>query len=317
MIQTEHLEKTYRNGFRAVKDLSLHVEKGDIFGFLGPNGAGKTTTIRMLDGLLTPTQGKVLIGGMGVAGHTSEIRRMIGVVPESHGYYYWMTAKEYLQYFYALFNNGGSDESYVRELLAKVGLSDKAEEPVGQFSRGMKQRLGIAKALVNRPQIIFLDEPTLGLDPRGQREIQQLLFDINKSDGITIFITSHMLKDIEVLCNKVCIIKDGIQVEQGTIPELQEKYRDGYSMLLQTSDNDVAEGLIRRINRVTRTSREEGQLLIECESKLSDDEILSVKHELVTEILSGGLDIREMTQKTLSMEDIFFKVTDADKGVIA
>ncbi|MDD3779939.1 MAG: ABC transporter ATP-binding protein [Proteiniphilum sp.] len=317
MIQTKHLEKTYRNGFRAVKDLSLHVEKGDIFGFLGPNGAGKTTTIRMLDGLLTLTRGKVLIGGMEVDGHASEIRRMIGVVPESHGYYYWMTAKEYLQYFYALFNHGGSDEKYLRALLAKVGLADKADVPVGQFSRGMKQRLGIAKALVNRPQIIFLDEPTLGLDPRGQREIQQLLFDINKSDGITIFITSHMLKDIEVLCNKVCIIKDGSLVEQGSIRELQEKYRDGYSMLLQTSDNEAAEGLIRKLKKVARVAGEDGQLLIECESGLSDDEVLSVKHELVTAILSNGLDIREMTHKTLSMEDIFFKVTDAEKEGIA
>lgn len=316
MIQTEHLEKTYRNGFRAVKDLSLHVDKGDIFGFLGPNGAGKTTTIRMLDGLLTPTRGKVLIGGMNVAGHASGIRRMIGVVPESHGYYYWMTAKEYLQYFYALFNPNGFDEKYLDGLLDKVGLADKADVHVGQFSRGMKQRLGIAKALVNRPQMIFLDEPTLGLDPRGQREIQQLLCDINNSDGITIFITSHMLKDIEVLCNKVCIIKDGCLVEQGSIQGLQEKYMGSYSMLLQTSDNDVAEKLIRSVKKVNKVSTEDGQLLVECEASLSDDDVMSVKHELVTVILSGGLDIREMTHKTLSMEDIFFKVTDADKEVI-
>ncbi|MGC4020192.1 MAG: ABC transporter ATP-binding protein [Muricomes sp.] len=111
MIQTEHLEKIYQNGFRAVKDLSLYVGKGDIFGFLGPNGAGKTTTIRMLDGLLAPTRGKIFIGGMDVASHASEIRQMIGVVPESHGYYYWMTAKEYLQYFYTLFNRGAQMKS--------------------------------------------------------------------------------------------------------------------------------------------------------------------------------------------------------------
>ncbi|MGC4020191.1 MAG: ABC transporter ATP-binding protein [Muricomes sp.] len=198
--------------------------------------------------------------------------------------------------------------------MIKVGLADKADVPVGQFSRGMKQRLGIAKSLVNRPRMIFLDEPTLGLDPRGQREIQQLLFDINKSDGITIFITSHMLKDIEVLCNKVCIIKDGTLVEQGSIQELQEKYKDGYSMLLQTSDNVSAEKLIYNIKKINRVSKEEEKILIECEAGLSDDEVMSVKHELVLAILSGGLDIHEITHKTLSMEDIFFKVTDTDKG---
>lgn len=121
MIQTEHLSKTYRNGFKAGKDLSLNVNKSDIFGFLGPNGAGKTTTIRMLDGLLEPTTGQVFISGMDIGKHSLEIKRLIGVVPESHGYYSWMTAKEYLQYFNSLF---GSEESnaYLEELLEKVGL---------------------------------------------------------------------------------------------------------------------------------------------------------------------------------------------------
>ena len=219
MIETQSITKTYRNGFAAVKGIDLQVGTGDIFGFLGPNGAGKTTTIRMLDGLLSPTTGKAFIDGIDIQKDPLAVKSIIGVVPESHGYYYWMTAKEYLQYFNSLFNKREKNDVYIDELLKKVGLADKKDVPVGQFSRGMKQRLGIAKSLINRPKVIFLDEPTLGLDPRGQREIQQLLLDINQNDGITIFITSHMLKDIEVLCNTVSIVKDGQMVEQGSIKD--------------------------------------------------------------------------------------------------
>ena len=134
MIETSHVSKTYHNGFTAVKDLSLHVSQGDIFGFLGPNGAGKTTTIRMLDGLLVPTQGSIRIAGMDVLAEPTEVKKIIGVVPESHGYYYWMTAKEYLSYFDSLFHPGAGDEEYVDELLARVGLEEKWNVPVGQFS---------------------------------------------------------------------------------------------------------------------------------------------------------------------------------------
>lgn len=203
--------------------LDLKIGQGDIFGFLGPNGAGKTTTIRMLDGLLQPTSGTAFIDGMDITRQPVDIRRIIGVVPESHGYYYSMTAKEYLEYFSALFNLTHDDTAYVEYLLRRVGLFEKKNVAIGQFSRGMKQRLGVAKALINRPKIIFLDEPTLGLDPRGQHEIQQLLLEINKTDGVTIFITSHLLKDIEVLCcSKVCIVKSGRPVEQGSINELRK-----------------------------------------------------------------------------------------------
>lgn len=203
MIEAKNVTKVYKNGFKAVSNLNLKIEKGDVLGFLGPNGAGKTTTIRMLDGLLEPTSGEVIVNGVNIKENPTQIKNMVGVVPESHGYYYWMTAKEYLQYFSSLFDKDKVQNEYIYYLLERVGLADKKDVLVGQFSRGMKQRLGIAKSLINKPEIIFLDEPTLGLDPRGQKEVQQLLSDINKNEKITIFITSHMLKDIEVMCNKV------------------------------------------------------------------------------------------------------------------
>ncbi len=314
MIQTENVSKVYKNGYKAVDNLSLQVNTGDIFGFLGPNGAGKTTTIRMLDGLLEPTNGKVIINGIDIRKNSIDIKRVVGVVPESHGYYYWMTAKEYLQYFNSLFNSKDSNDKYINYLLEKVGLSEKKNVTVGQFSRGMKQRLGIAKSLINKPKIIFLDEPTLGLDPRGQKEIQQLLLDINKNDNITVFITSHLLKDIEVMCNKVCIIKNGVLVEQGNIKELQNKYMSHYTMLLQTSDNDKSVSLLNGIERIRSIAPFEDKLEVKFVRGLTDTQIGEVKHQMLSTLFMANIDMKEMSHKSLSMEDIFFKATETAQG---
>ena len=315
MIRTEGLTKVYKNGFRAVNGLDLEIAEGDIFGFLGPNGAGKTTTIRMLDGLLTPTAGRALIAGMDVREKPAEVKRIIGVVPESHGYYYSMTAREYLLYFSSLFDPKADEGKYADLLLERVGLAEKSGVTVGQFSRGMKQRLGIAKALVNRPRVIFLDEPTLGLDPRGQYEIQQLLLEINRSEGITIFITSHLLKDIEVLCNRVSIVKNGVLAEQGSIPELQRKYMAHYTMLLNTSDNEKARPLLEKLGTVPRvTVCPDSRLEVRLARDLGEEQINQAKHDIMNAMFSASIDVEEMTRLTLSMEDIFFRATESAAG---
>lgn len=307
MIRTENITKTYRNGYQAVKGLSLQVDQGDLFGFLGPNGAGKTTTIRMLDGLLEPTSGSVYIDGMDIRKQPEAIKQRIGVVPESHGYYYWMTAREYLQYFSALFRQRDAD---IDGLLDRVGLAEKKDVTVGQFSRGMKQRLGIAKSLVNRPKIIFLDEPTLGLDPRGQREIQQLLLDISHNDGITVFITSHMPKDIEVLCNRVCIVKDGRMIEQGTLPGLKAKYMRNYTMRIRTTNDQSALPVMRSVASMQSAQLTAEGVEITLEEGLPDMVVNRVKHQLLAEVFTHGIDITEMAHKSLSIEDIFFRATE-------
>ena len=169
--------------------------------------------------------GRVFVDSLNVVEKDVEVKKIVGVVPESHGYYYWMNPVEYLTYFGALFDiNKEEIAKRIDYLLKEVGLANKKKVPIGQFSRGMKQRLGIAKALINNPKVIFLDEPTLGLDPMGQRDMQNLILEINKSEKITVFITSHLLKDIETLCNKVCIVQNGKLVEQGSIDELKERH---------------------------------------------------------------------------------------------
>ena len=225
MITANHLQMRYPNGFLAVKNLNLQIEKGDIYGFLGPNGAGKTTTIRMLTGLLKPTGGTVRIDGVDPVMSPREVKRKVGVLPESHGFYYSMNAEQYLRYFAELYGLGKDEgEERLQTLIERVGLKDKKKVPIGQYSRGMKQRLGIAKTMVHLPEIIFLDEPTLGLDPIGQRDIYNLILDINRDMNVTVFITSHLLKDIEILCNRICIVKQGELLEEGCVKDLKESY---------------------------------------------------------------------------------------------
>jgi len=226
MIQVNEVTKQYDNGFVAVDHLNLHVHDGDIYGYLGPNGAGKTTTIRMLNTLVSPTNGDIYVAGLNTKKSSKEIRKIIGVLPESHGYYDWMTGRAYLTLFAELF---GVEKMLIKErvntVLDLVGMIDKADVLLGQYSRGMKQRIGIAKTIVHEPKLIFLDEPTLGLDPQGQRDIQNIILDLNKKNGVTIFITSHLLKEIGEICNRVAIVKKGKLVEENQIDRFMMKYK--------------------------------------------------------------------------------------------
>jgi ABC-2 type transport system ATP-binding protein len=225
LILTGSLTKKYDNGFLAVQGMSIHVRKGDIYGFLGPNGAGKTTTIRMITGLIEPTAGTIFVDGMDVRKQVDDIRRIIGVLPESHGFYGWMTGKEYLTFFGKMYGmTNALVNKRVEELLQRVSLHDKNTVPIKQYSRGMKQRLGLAKTIIHQPKVIILDEPTLGLDPQGQRDIQQLILELNQQMNVTIFITSHLLKEIDEMCNRVAIVKKGQLIEEGLLSELKEKY---------------------------------------------------------------------------------------------
>src|SRR5215831_16613691 len=221
-IFTSNLSKSYRN-FRAVNSLTIDVRPGDIFGFLGPNGAGKTTTIRMLCGLLSPTSGHSEVAGLDIVKDSLNIKSIIGLLPESSGFYNWMGAEEYLLYFAALYKiDAHLGKKRVKDLLERVGLATKSFVPISYYSRGMRQRLGLARALINEPQILFLDEPTLGLDPKGQQDIQKILLDLNRDKGVTIFLSSHDLSDVSVMCNSIAIINHGTLIAQGTIKELRK-----------------------------------------------------------------------------------------------
>jgi ABC-2 type transport system ATP-binding protein len=215
IITVENLVKRYGD-YTALDGLNFTVEKGDIFGFLGQNGAGKTTTIRILTTIIRADSGTVLIDGHDVARDPLAIRRAINALPESNGYYEWMTGREYLDFFYRLYEEKESGKDADR-LLESVGLGDKGNHPIRTYSRGMKQRLGIARALINKPTILLLDEPTNGLDPGGRRDIHDLFVSMNREYGTTIFLSTHLLEDVDRLCNRVAIINYGKIVRTGTL----------------------------------------------------------------------------------------------------
>lgn len=222
IIIAENLTKSYGNR-KAVDNLTLHILAGEFFGFLGPNGAGKTTTIRMLTGILKPDQGEIVIDQHILSRHKKEVSQIIGVKPESRGLYDWMTTAEYLSFFARLYGIGEDRlEEHVDIHLSQVGLLDRKHSKIGTFSLGMRQRLGLARTLINDPKILFLDEPTLGLDPQGQVDVQQLLKKLNRQ-GVTIFLSSHLLNEISNLCTRIGIIDKGKLIVEGNIDDLEKK----------------------------------------------------------------------------------------------
>jgi ABC-2 type transport system ATP-binding protein len=221
IISVENLVKKY-DGYTALDGVNFTVEDGDIFGFLGPNGAGKTTTIRILTAIMRADSGNVLIDGHNIFAEPLAVKKIINALPESNGYYEWMTAWEYLKLFSNLYEEVESKQE-INKLLEDVGLNGKENHLIRSYSRGMKQRLGIARALINRPKLLFLDEPTNGLDPKGRRDIHDLLIDLNRKNGTTIFLSTHLLDDVERLCNRIAIINYGKIVRVGELDRMKGK----------------------------------------------------------------------------------------------
>lgn len=220
-IQTEGLCKAYR-GRAVLDDVDLTVTEGEVFGFLGPNGAGKTTTIRILLGLARPTSGSVRILGQDVATGGDAVRAQLGFLPDVPGYYPWMTAPEYLRFAGSLFGLSGSTlDERIDALLDMAGLTGVTHK-VGTFSRGMKQRLGVAQALVNAPRLLLLDEPTSALDPLGRKEALDMVASLR--GRTTVFFSTHILSDVERVCDSVAILDEGRVVTQAAVGELKQRY---------------------------------------------------------------------------------------------
>ena len=207
---------------QVLKDLTMSVNTGEIYGFLGPNGSGKTTTLRILVGLLSPDSGKISVLGMDPAKDALKIRRRVNVLPESHGFYGWMRAADYLSFYSQLY---GVDlpQNDCQSYLEMVGLNPTDTRPLRTFSRGMKQRLGIARTLINTPEILFLDEPTSGLDPQGRHEIYDLFGRLNREKAMTIILSTHILEDVERLCTCIGILFGGRLEYEGPPTENMEK----------------------------------------------------------------------------------------------
>ena len=247
----------------AVKDLDLEVYRGDVFGFLGPNGAGKSTTIRMLLGLVKPTSGKIEIFGYSLSKSRKKALEKVGGIVEEPKFYLHLSAKRNLEILGIL--SGGVKTERVAEVLQLVGIYGEASNKVKTFSHGMKQRLGIAQALLSDPELIILDEPTSGLDPQGMKEVRELIVGLSKEQGITIFLSSHLLYEIEQVATRMAIIHQGRLIVQGEVKTLLNNFKEGVVTLRASPVKDAAD-ILKKQDWVVSLSINNDNIEIELDS---------------------------------------------------
>jgi ABC-type multidrug transport system ATPase subunit len=292
-LTTQHLTHQFSEGEKVLDDIHLQVMQGSIYGFLGPNGAGKTTTMRLLLGLLKKQQGTISFFGLPFRENRVTLLKKIGSLIESPSIYGHLTARENLLLLQKIYQ---CPQERIAEVLLLVGLAHTGNKKAGQFSLGMKQRLSIAIALLHHPLLLLLDEPTNGLDPNGMMEIRELLLKLNREQGITIFISSHLLAEIEKLVTHVGIISKGKMVFQGTLEELNSKQQQAAYTVLDT-DNKVKAMEILQLNKLNAVSRN-GKIIIPL---LSKEHIARINSQLI----HSGVAVYEISRVQNDLETIF------------
>jgi ABC-type multidrug transport system, ATPase component len=298
-IETTNLTKTY-DGFTAVDGLNLRIEESEIFGFLGPNGAGKTTTILMLLGLTEPTSGTAQVCGYNPAREPIKVKRIVGYLPEKVGFYEDLTARQNLRYTAELNQLPRQEaEERITDLLATVGLSKVADQAVSAFSRGMKQRLGIADIWVKEPKLAFLDEPTVGIDPQGIDDILNLIARMAKR-GITVIFCSHQLPQVQRICTRVGILAKGHLIAEGPIDRLGRQTSGGgrYRIEVQVAQPtpELVE-LIKGIKGVVDVTVSTDSLLITCD--------MDLRSQIAKTIVDSGSSLIGMKIEEYSLEKIY------------
>ncbi len=302
MIKTEALTKDYGTVV-AVKDLNIHVEKGEIYGFLGPNGAGKTTTISMILGIVKPTSGTISIFGKKLQDAYFDIKRNIGIVSEHQHFYDEMTAYEYLSFFADLLRLEKKNER-IDELLHTVKLYDRRNERLGGYSKGMRQKIGLCRALLNDPDLLILDEPVTGLDPHGVKEVRDIIYEENKK-GRTIFISSHILSEIEKTCNRIAILNKGRLVAEDTMDNLRKKLSKDVEIVIELEqvEQDLLDNL-KELPFILRVGSDKNVLTL----AVSPDK--DYRKDISRFISSNGGVVIAMKQKEMSLEDAFVTITE-------
>jgi ABC-2 type transport system ATP-binding protein len=306
MLVIEHLRKEYKS-LIAVDDLSFKLEQGDIFGFIGPNGAGKTTTIRMLATLLVPTVGTAYVDGIDVVRFPDEVRSLIGYMPDFFGVYDDVKVWEYLDFFAAAYRVPKSQRAQViADVLELTDLTVKRDSYVEELSRGMKQRLCLAKTLVHDPKLLLLDEPASGLDPRARVELKELLKAL-RDMGKTILVSSHILPELADFCNKIGIIEKGKLLLFGGVDEILAQINGGRGVrvrLAEGDDLDKATEVLLAIPGVREVARNDRELLV------THDHEQAQQHTLLGALVTAGFRVESCTETQLDLEDLFMSVTE-------
>jgi ABC-2 type transport system ATP-binding protein len=302
-IETAGLRKVY-GATVALAELTLAVPRGEVFGFLGPNGAGKTTAVKLLTGLSRPTAGKGQLLGRPLGDR--QARRGLGYLPELFRFHDWLSATELLDVHGQLCGMSRPERRRrVPEVLELVGLAGRARDRVGAFSKGMQQRLGLAQALINRPELVILDEPTSALDPLGRRDVRLLIQQL-KSEGVTVFLNSHLLSEIELVCDRVAIVDRGRVVREGPLDELLEV---GHELELRTTG--LTDAVLAALPPAWKVrEREAGRLVLGVPRAADAAEVTRL-------LVAHGVDLLELRPRRASLEDLFLQWIggDGDAGV--
>jgi ABC-2 type transport system ATP-binding protein len=301
MIQVESLTKDY-GARRAIENLTFNAEKGEIVGFLGPNGAGKTTTMRILCGYMPPTSGKAVIAGFDVVDESLEVRRRVGYLPETVPLYPDMAVFDYLK-FMADLRHLQDAEDRVDEALEKVHMEDRADSFIGNLSKGMRQRVGLAQALLHEPEVLILDEPTIGLDPAQILEVRNLIREIGRER--TVMLSTHILSEAQQICNRVLIINKGRIVVEDTPMHLQSRLAGAQRVAVRIlGDVDGLDPIISGVPGVTRVAVV-GDGSLEFETVPGQD----ARPDVARAIVTSGYNLLELHPIGMSLEDIFLQLT--------
>jgi ABC-2 type transport system ATP-binding protein len=301
IVETKDLTKRY-DGTTVVDGLNLSIFENEVFGLLGPNGAGKTTTILMLLGLTEPAGGSASIFGFSPTREPLQVKRLIGYLPENVGFYNDLTARQNLQFIAELNGISWSEaEKRIKELLVVADIKDAADVAVGKFSRGMKQRLGIADVLIKRPRVVFLDEPTAGLDPKGINQLLDLIAGLPEK-GTTVVLSSHQLQQVQKICHRMGIMSKGKLVLEGSLDELTKKVARGahYSIEVEmTAPSPKAAKVISKVGGVVKVEAKKNLLLVSTKTDL--------RPEIAKVMVQNDLPLVNMTIQGFSLDDIYMK----------
>lgn len=314
IIETRDLRKSFGN-FHAVRGISLEVPAGSIYGFVGPNGAGKTTTMRILTTLTRPSSGEAWVAGHSVTEDRRAVRRAIGYMPDEFGVYEDLRVWEYLDFFAACYDIPENERKrLVGDLLELVDLSHRREDMVDKLSKGMKQRLSLARTLAHDPQVLILDEPASGLDPRARVEIRELLGELANM-GKTIFFSSHILADVEDICSHIGIVEAGEIIMQGSIDELKVQLMSHREIVVTVMDNDIAEKVLTIVNGLKDVVLAEiiipknGRSRVRIDFAGNDEDLADLSRKLYAD----GVAVLGFNEEEKDLEHMFMRVT---KGLV-
>ncbi|EST53014.1 ABC transporter ATP-binding protein [Brevibacillus panacihumi W25] len=299
VLSVKHLHKKI-GGKPIIHDMTFDVYAGEVFGFLGPNGAGKTTTIRMLVGLASADGGDIRIGGISIRDQFPQAIAKVGCIVENPELYKFLTGRENLEQFARM--SGGIPMERIEEIIRFVDLERAIDDKVKTYSLGMRQRLGIAQALLHQPKILILDEPTNGLDPAGIRELRQFIRRLAEEEGLAVFISSHLLSEIEMMCDRVAIINQGKVISVGLVTELMAQFADQVDWTISPDFLDKGMEVLRGLPAVSQVWQI-GEERLKC--RMQTERVSEVNQALV----EAGVPVRGIATKTMSLEDLFLTVT--------